>query len=256
MDFYEAVEKGIRLREEEGKKRWEAEDRDGRFHVSDATSCPLKVLLRRRGTESTNEEPLESILVKEAGKVFHELLQDAHRRAGTLVRADFEDEPWAVAPDDTEVRGHPDLLTLLSSKRGLELWDVKSLKEGGYRDKRNGYRVIDTIKEDDGEQLNAYMGLLGVTRGGIVYVNRNNGEFNPIPWTFRRDLWEESQAKLAALRKWEASGLLPDPLDATRFPCTYRTKDGIRVDCRYYSRCHPEAQCTSRKEKKGEAVAA
>lgn len=249
MDFEAAVEKGIQLRERENRERWQAEDADGKFHVSDLTGCPRYVLQRRRKAPPTNRRPLVSTLVQEVGKQFHELLQDAHRRAGTLVRADFQDAPWTVS--DGILRGHPDLLTLLSMDRGLELWDIKSLKEGGYRTK--GGHVIDTVKGDDGEQLNAYMALTGVHQGGIVYVNRNSGEFTPVAWRFDEALWRDSLKKLAGLKKWDEGNGLPEPLDPAKFPCTYSTKDGVRVDCIFYSGCHPDRAVASRLEQEAAA---
>lgn len=177
--------------------------------------------------------------MKEAGKGFHELLQDAHRRAGTLVRADFEADPWTVTGG--LLRGHPDLLTLLGMEHGLELWDIKSVKDGGYR-----IVLKDGIKDDDAEQLNAYMALTGVKQGGIVYVNRNNGEFQDLAWTFNEDLWQSSMEKLAALKKWDQGDGLPDPLDPKNFRCSYTTKDRVRVDCQFYSLCHPQLAAPSR----------
>lgn len=240
-DFFEATCRGLRLLEEENKRRWAAEDGDGKWHVSDLTGCPRYALQRRKGTLPTNTKPIENLLVMEAGKDMHERIQDAHRRAGTLVRADFAASPWTVTAPD--LRGHPDLLTLISPERGMELWDIKSLKEGGYRNKGH---VIDRIRDEDGAQLNVYMGLTGVKRGGIVYVNRNSGEFTDIEWHYDPNLFEKSMQALRMLKRWESDGTMPDPLDADRFPCTYTTRDKIRVDCQYYSLCHPDRAVASK----------
>lgn len=233
MEIDEALEKGLRMIEAEGAANWSSKDGDGKLHVSDLTACRLAVQLRRRNVPITNIKPVEDILVKEAGKGFHELLQLALKKAGVLIRADFKEDPFTI--EDGSVRGHPDVLCLLDAGRGLEVWDIKSKKTRYF-----GKNKVIAPSEEEMTQIHAYMGPLGIKQGGFIFVNRDNGRYYPVRIDWQESIYEEGKQLANRILLDDKSEKLPERLEPDNWRCRYQTADGIEVTCAWFSRCWPE----------------
>ena len=154
------------------KSKWVR--RTGVYHPSALSGCRRALYYDRIG-----EKPVQNIrptlrMLFGAGHACHDFIQGVLSDKG---KTEFESE-IAVSVKEYDIFGHTDGVY---RKRGWVIV-IKSISD-------NGFRVLVKPKTEHILQLHCYMKALGMPRGQILYVNRDNGQYRAFRIKFDGAVW-------------------------------------------------------------------
>jgi CRISPR/Cas system-associated exonuclease Cas4 (RecB family) len=176
-------------------------DKDN-WWISDIGKCPSGVFYARKGKEPTSPIDDRTARVFSVGKMFHGWVQDIIEE--NLDNALIEKN---VKNEELNLTGRADIVL---PDKGL-VYELKSThsKSFHWMRKTNGFP-----KEHHKKQLMAYMWLLGIKEGRVLYISKDDLSFSEYPVKYDEGIIEEIKDYFKLLNEaWEKDEP-PEPVDS------------------------------------------
>ena len=173
------------------------------YHVTDATKCLRRAYYKRKIDKDPDGDSLRNFKLGHITEdILEEVFKNAYHNIGNSerIKAIVEDEEFG----EFQLVGETDIVqydkmpvnddVMVESKGDIiNIWEIKSTK--------NLYYQKNEPSDYHPEQLNLYLGLLGLGKGHIVYIDKRDLSVAVHELEFDEELFKESVERIKELRR-------------------------------------------------------
>jgi len=175
MDFEERVSEYLLKKEEEDKEKHK--NLPHVYSISSLGYCPRSIYFDKVAPVEESEETKSIFIV---GNILHEWVQN-----NLYKDCNFEVE-IEKKMDDITLRGRIDIIN------DFEIVELKTTSSLSYQRKPKEEHIV---------QINTYMGLTGVHKGKIVYIQKNDFHSKTFEVKFNQNIFDETIKKIKKIDK-------------------------------------------------------
>lgn len=200
----------------------------GWFHPSElSTPCDRRLAFSYLGIPKKESGHTAKLLrIFHNGDWVHRRWQSYLRAFGLLIGREVKFEV-----DNPPIRGSADAVIRHPVSGNSSVVEIKSINS-------NGFSRLSTYRDDHFNQINIYMGALGIDEGHILYENKDTQDIKIFPVKHDKTRWEQVQFRLLKILRKMLKGEIPDIYVLPENGCaqcpyywmcdTFRMKDYVR----------------------------
>lgn len=154
---------------------------DNIIHVSEVTGCIRKSYYYRVNSEAVDKiVDINSKIVMTIGSMIHRMIENHMETYDCII-----EQPVYLIRNNYVLAGTPDAVC------DDVVLEIKTVGKD-----------VDKPYKSHVEQINMYMGILGIDKGYIIYINRANGSVKVFPVKYSEKMFNETLKKADKL--WES----------------------------------------------------
>jgi hypothetical protein len=175
MDFKERVREYLLKKDEEDKVKHK--NIPHVYHISSLGYCPRSIFFDKVAPTEESEDTKSVFLI---GNIFHEWIQN-NLLEGYKFEVEIEKKIESVV-----LRGRIDAIN------DEEIVELKTTNSLSYQRRPKEEHIV---------QINTYMGLTGIYKGKLVYIQKNDFDNKTFELKFNKSLFDETIKKIIAIDK-------------------------------------------------------